>query len=94
MVPCAGLERKEAKLIFVWSQLIVTDELRRRKRAVGLLFLDFVEVRLLHRRLQSATALVQRNHRPQRIVVLCAAAKQLHTQSLKLLQCTLRQNLP
>lgn len=59
VVPYAGLERKEAKLIFVWSQLIVTDELRRRKRAVGLLFLDFVEVRLPHRRWQSATALVQ-----------------------------------
>ena len=37
------LERKEAKLIFVWSQIMVADELKRRKRAVGLVFFDFVE---------------------------------------------------
>ena len=31
------------KLIFAWSQMLVTDELKRRKRAVGLMFFDFVE---------------------------------------------------
>jgi hypothetical protein len=40
----SGLGRKEAKLIFVWSQAMVSDELKKRKRAVGLMFFDFVEV--------------------------------------------------
>ena len=31
------------KLIFVWSQMLVIDELKLRKRAVGLMFFDFVE---------------------------------------------------
>ena len=31
------------KLIFAWSQMLVTDELKRRKRAVGLMFFDFIE---------------------------------------------------
>ncbi len=40
----SGLERKdEGKLVFVWSQSIVCDELKKRKRAVGLMFFDFVE---------------------------------------------------
>lgn len=30
-------------MIFIWSQMIVTDELKRRKRATGLMFFDFVE---------------------------------------------------
>ncbi|KAG2424357.1 hypothetical protein HXX76_014566 [Chlamydomonas incerta] len=38
-----GVERREAKLIFGWSQALVTDELRRRQRAVSLTFWDFVE---------------------------------------------------
>ena len=37
------MERREAKLIFAWSQMLVVDELKRRKRAVGLTFWDFVE---------------------------------------------------
>ena len=41
-----GVERREAKLIYCWSQALVTDELRRRQRAVSLTFWDFVEVRL------------------------------------------------
>ncbi len=40
-----GVERREAKLIYGWSQALVTDELRRRQRAVSLTFWDFVEVR-------------------------------------------------
>eukprot|EP00798_Chlamydomonas_sp_ICE-L_P017102 gene17102-23399_t len=38
-----GLERREAKLIFAWSQLIVPDELKRRKKAISLTFFDLVE---------------------------------------------------
>ncbi|KAG2452450.1 hypothetical protein HYH02_002692 [Chlamydomonas schloesseri] len=38
-----GVERREAKLIYGWSQALVTDELRRRQRAVSLTFWDFVE---------------------------------------------------
>ena len=41
--PHSGMERRDIKLLFVWSQMLVTDELRRRKRAVGLMFFDFVE---------------------------------------------------
>lgn len=47
MVSCcmhSGFERPEAKLTFVWSQLLVTDELKRRKRATSLTFFDLVEV--------------------------------------------------
>ena len=40
-----GVERWEAKLCFCWSQMIVADELKRRKRALSLVFFDFVEVR-------------------------------------------------
>ena len=29
--------------MFMWSQMLVADELKRRKRAVGLMFFDFVE---------------------------------------------------
>lgn len=42
------MERREAKLLFVWSQMIVSDELKRRKRATALAFFDFVEVGLAH----------------------------------------------
>lgn len=38
-----GIERREIKLIFGWSQLIVTDELKRRRRAMSLTLFDFVE---------------------------------------------------
>ncbi|EFJ45989.1 hypothetical protein VOLCADRAFT_118253, partial [Volvox carteri f. nagariensis] len=38
-----GLSRKDAKLIFAWSQALVTDELRRRQRAVSLTLWDFIE---------------------------------------------------
>ncbi|PNH03764.1 hypothetical protein TSOC_010138 [Tetrabaena socialis] len=38
-----GVERREAKLIFAWSQALVTDELRRRQRAVSLVLFDFIE---------------------------------------------------
>ncbi|GIL52460.1 hypothetical protein Vafri_8339 [Volvox africanus] len=38
-----GLTRREAKLIFAWSQSLVTDELRRRQRAVSLTLWDFIE---------------------------------------------------
>jgi hypothetical protein len=41
----AGLQKPEAKLLFCWSQLLVTDELKRRKRALALTVFDFVEVR-------------------------------------------------
>ncbi|KAG2491392.1 hypothetical protein HYH03_010183 [Edaphochlamys debaryana] len=38
-----GVERREAKLVFAWSQSLVTDELRRRQRAVSLQPWDFIE---------------------------------------------------
>ncbi|GIL79647.1 hypothetical protein Vretimale_12241 [Volvox reticuliferus] len=38
-----GLTRREAKLIFAWSQSLVTDELRRRQRVVSLTLWDFIE---------------------------------------------------
>ncbi|KXZ55497.1 hypothetical protein GPECTOR_2g1046 [Gonium pectorale] len=38
-----GVERREAKLIYAWSQCVVTDELRRRQRAVSLTLWDFIE---------------------------------------------------
>ncbi|KAL6755443.1 hypothetical protein V8C86DRAFT_2677050 [Haematococcus lacustris] len=41
--PHTGVEKRDAKLLFSWSQMVVSDELRRRKRAVGLMFFDFVE---------------------------------------------------
>ncbi|GLI68136.1 hypothetical protein VaNZ11_012472 [Volvox africanus] len=41
--PSTGLTRREAKLIFAWSQSLVTDELRRRQRAVSLTLWDFIE---------------------------------------------------
>ncbi len=37
------MERRDAKLLFIWSQAVVIDELKNRKRAVGLMFFDFVE---------------------------------------------------
>ena len=37
------LQSRDMKLIFVWSQMLVIDELKVRKRAVGLKFFDFVE---------------------------------------------------
>jgi hypothetical protein len=43
MGPHTGLDRQEAKLLFFWSQCLVSDELKRRKRAVGLVFFDFIE---------------------------------------------------
>ena len=43
MGPHTGLDRQAAKLLFFYSQAIVSDELKRRKRAVGLFFFDFVE---------------------------------------------------
>ncbi|KAF5832674.1 hypothetical protein DUNSADRAFT_11381 [Dunaliella salina] len=39
----AGLDKRDAKLIFSWSQLSVLDELKRRKRTVALTQWDFVE---------------------------------------------------
>ncbi|GLC40789.1 hypothetical protein PLESTB_000022500 [Pleodorina starrii] len=41
--PATGLTRKEARLLFGWSQALVTDELRRRQRAVSLTLWDFIE---------------------------------------------------
>ena len=38
-----GIKPRDMKLIFAWSQMLVTDELKRRKRAVGLMFFDFIE---------------------------------------------------
>ncbi|KAG2501783.1 hypothetical protein HYH03_000283 [Edaphochlamys debaryana] len=38
-----GVERREAKLVYAWSQALVTDELRRRQRAVSLTLWDFIE---------------------------------------------------
>lgn len=38
-----GVEFREVRLIFAWSQLVVTDELIRRKRALSLTFMDFIE---------------------------------------------------
>ncbi len=38
-----GIEYREVKMIYIWSQMIVTDELKRRKRATSLMFFDFVE---------------------------------------------------
>lgn len=38
-----GLTNYSAKLIYCWSQLAVTDELRRRQRSVSLAFFDFIE---------------------------------------------------
>ncbi|KAG2484429.1 hypothetical protein HYH03_016739 [Edaphochlamys debaryana] len=38
-----GVERREAKLVYAWSQSLVVDELRRRQRAVSLKPWDFVE---------------------------------------------------
>ena len=43
MIIHAGLGRREAKLIFTQSQMLVTNELKHRKRAVGLMFFDFLE---------------------------------------------------
>ncbi|GAX75748.1 hypothetical protein CEUSTIGMA_g3191.t1 [Chlamydomonas eustigma] len=43
LVPKGVVERRDAKLLFGWSQMLVTDELKRRKRTTGLLFYDFVE---------------------------------------------------
>lgn len=37
--------KREAKLIFKWSQTLAIDELQRRQRAVSLTFCDFLEVR-------------------------------------------------
>ena len=43
--PCwTGIEKGEAKLLFAWSQMTVIDELKKRQRAVSLLFFDFIEV--------------------------------------------------
>ena len=39
-----GISQAEARLIFAWSQMVVKDELRKRQRAVSLLFFDFLEV--------------------------------------------------
>jgi hypothetical protein len=39
-----GFEKRDAKLTFCWSQMAVTDELRRRKRAVALTPFDLAEV--------------------------------------------------
>lgn len=39
-----GLAHNDARLIFGWSQMVVTDELKKRQRAVSLLNFDFVEV--------------------------------------------------
>lgn len=39
-----GVGHAEARLIFAWSQMVVKDELRKRQRAVSLLFFDFLEV--------------------------------------------------
>ncbi|GMH44651.1 hypothetical protein BSKO_12603 [Bryopsis sp. KO-2023] len=38
-----GMEKREAKLIFAWSQMTVVDELKKRQRAVSLMFFDFIE---------------------------------------------------
>eukprot|EP00983_Pelagomonas_calceolata_P083920 1156257-Pelagomonas_calceolata.AAC.1 len=43
--PFAGLDKRDAKLIFSWSQLSVLDELKKRKRTVALTQWDFIEVR-------------------------------------------------
>ena len=40
----AGIEKGDAKLLFGWSQMTVVDELKKRQRAVSLLFFDFIEV--------------------------------------------------
>ncbi len=34
---------REIKMIFAWSQMLVSDELKRRKRAISLQFFDFLE---------------------------------------------------
>lgn len=39
-----GLSALDARLLFAWSQGVVKDELRRRQRAVSLMYFDFVEV--------------------------------------------------
>ena len=39
-----GIEKREAKLIFAWSQMIIIDELKKRHRAVSLMLFDFIEV--------------------------------------------------
>lgn len=38
-----GLDKHTAKLIFCYSQMAVADELKRRQRAVSILFFDFLE---------------------------------------------------
>lgn len=38
-----GLDAYTAKLLYCWSQMTVTDELRRRQRSVSLAFFDFIE---------------------------------------------------
>jgi hypothetical protein len=42
-----GIAPLDARLLFFWSQSVVRDELKSRKRAVSLLFFDFVEARAL-----------------------------------------------
>lgn len=39
-----GISQSEGRLIFAWSQTIVKDELKKRQRAVSLLWFDFLEV--------------------------------------------------
>lgn len=41
-----GVDRRDAKLIFGFSQMTVIDELKRRHRAISWVFFDFLEVRL------------------------------------------------
>jgi hypothetical protein len=39
-----GISQNDARLIFAWSQTLVKDELKKRQRAVSLLWFDFLEV--------------------------------------------------
>eukprot|EP00210_Caulerpa_lentillifera_P005165 g4937.t1 len=41
--PHTGVERPEAKLVFAWSQMAIIDELKKRHRALSLMFFDFIE---------------------------------------------------
>lgn len=41
---CTGVDKHLAKVVFALSQISVIDELKRRQRAVSLMFFDFVEV--------------------------------------------------
>lgn len=40
-----GVTASEARLLFVWGQSVVKDELKKRQRAVSLVLFDFVEAR-------------------------------------------------